>query len=123
VNESFVLEIADNTGGASRKAECRVTIEGGNGQTLVIQQEERLNYVSVTPKIIRASARGGIITVRVTGSSSWRVVNLPEWCEVTERKADSFTLSIGQNLTKAPRNASFSVSVSGIREKVEIRQE
>ena len=63
-----------------------MTIEGGNGQTLVVQQEERLNYVTVTPKIIRASARGGVITVHVTSSGSWRVVNLPEWCEVTEKR-------------------------------------
>lgn len=121
--DSFVLEIADNTGGAARKTECRVTIEGGNGQTLVIQQEERLNYVTVTPKIIRASARGGIITVRVTSSGSWRVVNLPEWCEVTEKTADSFTLSIDQNPTGAPRSFTFSVSAAGLRETIEIRQE
>jgi len=121
--ESFLLEIADNTGGAARKAECRVTIEGGNGQTLVVQQEERLNYVTVTPKIIRASARGGVITVHVTSSGSWRVVNLPEWCEVTEKTNDAFKLSIDQNTTGAPRSSSFSISASGIRESVEIRQE
>lgn len=121
--QSFVLSIADNTGGDARKAECRVIIEGGNGQTLVIQQEERLNYVTVTPKIIRASARGGVITVRVASSSPWRVVNLPEWCEVTAQTEDSFKLSIGQNATGAPRSFTFSVSASGMRETVEIRQE
>lgn len=121
--ESFVLEIADNTGGAAREAKCRVIIEGGNGQTLVIQQEERKNFVTVTPKIVRASARGGIITVRVSSSGNWRVVNLPEWCEETEKTEDSFKLSIGPNDTGAPRTSTFSISTAGIRETVEVRQE
>lgn len=120
---SFVIEIADNSGGAAREAQIKVAIEGGKSETLSVKQAERLNYVTVSPKIISASQRGGVITVNVNGSGAWRVVNIPEWCQVTNQTSDSFTLSIEKNETGAPRNASFSVSVTGIREQIEVRQQ
>lgn len=120
---SFTLEIADNSGGAAREAQIKVAIDGGKSKILTVQQEELLNYVSVSPKIITASPRGGIITVHVEGSGAWRVVNLPDWCQTTDLTNDSFTLIIEKNDTDAPRNASFSVSVNGVREQIEVRQQ
>ena len=120
---SFILEIADNSGGAAREAQIKVAVDGGKSKILTVQQEERLNYVSVSPKIVTASPRGGIITINVEGSGAWRVVNLPDWCQTTDQTDDSFTLIIEKNDTDAPRNASFSVSVSGVREQIEVRQQ
>ena len=120
---SFVVEIADNSGGAAREAQCTVAVEGGKNDKLIIRQEDRLNYVSVSPKIITASKRGGVITVNVKSSGSWRVVNLPDWCQVTEETESTFTLSIDENKTDAPRRASFSVSTGGVRESMEVKQE
>ena len=119
---SFVIEIADNAGGDAREAECKVTA-GHRSESLVIKQEDRLNYVMVSPKIVTASRRGGTITVKVTSSGPWRVVNLPDWCQVTEEGAATFKLNINENLTGAPRSASFSVSTGVIRESMEIKQE
>ena len=120
---SFVIEIADNSGGAAREAECNVRIEGGKSDKLIIRQEERLNYITVSPKIIKASKRGGIITVKVQSSGAWRVVNLPDWCQVTEETGTTFTLSIDANPTDYPRTAEFSVSTGGVRDRIEIKQE
>lgn len=120
---SFVIEIDDNSGGGTREAECQVTVAGGKSATLTIRQKERYNYVSVTPTIITASRRGGVITVRVKSSGAWRVVNLPEWCQVTDETTGTFTLNIDANDTGVPRTASFSVSSSGVRENVEIKQD
>ena len=120
---SFIVEIADNSGGDKREAQANVTVAGGKSDILIIRQEERLNYISVSPKIITASARGGIITVNVKSSGPWRVVNMPDWCQVTEETDNSFTLSIGENKTGAPRRVSFSVSTGGVRESIEVKQE
>ena len=119
---SFVIEIADNAGGDAREAQCKVTA-GNRSESLVIKQEDRLNYVMVSPKIVTASRRGGTITVKVTSSGPWRVVNLPDWCQVTEEGAATFKLNINENLTGAPRSASFSVSTGVVRESMEIKQE
>ena len=119
---SFVIEIADNAGGDAREAQCKVTA-GDRSESLVIKQEDRLNYVMVSPKIVTASRRGGTITVKVTSSGPWRVVNLPDWCQVTEEGAATFKLNINENLTGAPRSASFSVSTGVVRESMEIKQE
>lgn len=119
---SFVIEIADNAGGDAREAECKVTA-GNRSESLVIKQEDRLNYVMVSPKIVTASRRGGTITVKVTSSGPWRVVNLPDWCQVTEEGAATFKLNINENLTGAPRSASFYVSTGVVRESMEIKQE
>lgn len=120
---SFIVEIADNSGGDKREAQANVTVAGGKSDILIIRQEERLNYISVSPKIITASARGGVITVNVKSSGPWRVVNMPDWCQVTEETDNSFTLSIGENKTGAPRRVSFSVSTGGVRESIEVKQE
>jgi len=120
---SFVLEIADNRGGAAREAQCRVTIAGGKSDQLIIRQEERLHFITVSPKIITASQRGGVITVKVQSSGAWRVVNLPEWCQVEEETATTFKLSIDANDSGYPRRAVFSVSTGGVRESIEIKQE
>ena len=119
---SFVIEIADNAGGDAREAACKVTA-GDRSESLVIKQEDRLNYVMVSPKIVTASRRGGTITVKVTSSGPWRVVNLPDWCQVTEEGAATFKLNINENLTGAPRSASFSVSTGVVRESMEVKQE
>ncbi len=120
---SFIVEIADNSGGDKREAQANVTVAGGKSDILIIRQEERLNYISVSPKIITASARGGVITVNVKSSGPWRVVNMPDWCQVTEETDNTFTLSIGENKTGAPRRVSFSVSTGGVRESIEVKQE
>jgi len=119
----FVIEIADNSGGDKREAQANVTIAGGKSSILIIRQDERLNYITVSPKIITASARGGIITVNVKSSGPWRVVNMPDWCQVTEETATTFTLSIDENKTGKPRHVSFSVSTGGVRENIEVKQE
>ena len=119
---SFVIEIADNAGGDAREAQCKVTA-GDRSESLVIKQEDRLNYVMVSPKIVTASRRGGTITVKVTSSGPWRVVNLPDWCQVTEEGTATFKLNIDENLSGAPRSASFSVSTGVVRESMEIKQE
>ena len=48
---------------------------------------------------------------------------MPDWCQVTEETDNSFTLSIGENKTGAPRRVSFSVSTGGVRESIEVKQE
>ena len=121
--KEFVIEIADNSGGAAREAVCDVVIDGGKSDKLVIRQEDRLTYISVSPKIITASKRGGTIMVNVKSSGPWRVVNLPDWCQVTDQTDTTFTLSIDENKTNNPRRVSFSVSTGGMRESIEVKQE
>lgn len=121
--KGFVIEIADNSGGASREAQCDVTIAGGKSEKLLIRQEERLTYIMVSPKIITASKRGGTITVNVKSSGPWRVVNLPDWLQVTAQTDYTFTLSIDENKTNGPRRVCFSVSTGGLRESIEVKQE
>lgn len=121
--KEFIIEIADNSGGAAREAQCDVTIAGGKSEKLIIRQEDRLTYITVSPKIITASKRGGTITVNVKSSGAWRVVNLPDWLQVTAQTDNTFTLSIDENKINNPRRVSFSVSTGGVRESIEVRQE
>jgi len=118
---SFVLEIDDNSGGQARTAECKV-VAGDKVEILTIKQGSRMSYVNVSPQIVNAVTDGGIITINVKSSGSWRVVNLPDWCQVTDQTSTSFTLTIARN-PGASRTATFSVSSSGMRENVMVIQE
>lgn len=119
---SFILDIHDNLGGRAREAQCRV-IAADQTALLTVKQGERLADLTVSPKLVSASQNGGVITIKVQSSSTWRIVNLPEWCEIKSQTDNDFILRILKNDTAEPRTATFSVSVSGVRENITVQQD
>lgn len=118
---SFVVNIKDNNGGHAREATCRV-VAGDASETFTIRQAERLDYVKVSPNAVNASKNGGTITISITSNTTWRIVNLPDWCEVTEQWENGFNLKVLPNNEYYPRSATFSVSCKGVRENVVVKQ-
>ena len=118
---SFTIEISDNSGGEARTAQCYVVGEDRKA-TLTIKQGAKLNYLNISPQIIRSSKSGGVITVRVKSNGVWSIVNLPSWCQVYDQNEDSFGLRILRNEYNA-REATFSVSSHGRKENIIVKQE
>ena len=118
---SFLLRFSDNSGGAMRKAECRI-IAGNMIEHLTILQRGKEHYVNVSYSEIHATADGGLVEVSVECDGDWRIVNLPEWCEVAEKNKRSFVLDIMPSEGES-REAVFSVSSAGIRRRIELHQD
>jgi hypothetical protein len=121
--DSMVLSIDENITGKERQCEVEIVAGPKLKKSVFVKQIPMEHYVLVTPQIVTGTKRGGIITIQVKCDSKWRVVNLPEWCEVTDKTNDSFRLNIGPNKTDSPRSAVFSVSASGTRKNVTVKQE
>ena len=120
-SSSFSIVLNDNSGGNAREAQCKV-VAGDQSETLTIKQGARLSYINVSSSKITAMNAGGIITITVNSSGAWRVVNVPDWCQVVEETNNSFVLRIMPNNGYA-RSATFAVSSSGIRENIVVEQQ
>lgn len=119
---SFVLVMVNNMGGAARSGEVMLRA-GSASKAITVNQGGRSTYVSVSPNIVTATEAGGEITIEVKSSGSWSVVNLPDWCEVTDQTANSFLLSISENVEGSSRVGEFYVSSQGMRDKITVEQE
>ena len=123
IGDSMVLSVDENISGAERQCEVEVMANERLRKTISVRQSPMEHYVLVDPQIVTGTKRGGIITIHVDCDDKWRVVNLPDWCEITDKTNDSFRLNIAPNKTDAPRSAVFSVSAYGIRRNVTVKQE
>lgn len=122
-SDSLVLSIEENKSGVERQCEVEVMVSERLKKTIFVKQSPLQHYVLVSPQVVTGSKRGGIITIHVESDDKWRVVNTPDWCQISEQKDDSFRLEITPNNTGAPRSAVFSVSAYGTRKNVTVKQE
>lgn len=122
-SDSLVLSIEENKSGVERQCEVEVVVSERLKKTIFVKQSPLQHYVLVSPQVVTGSKRGGIITIHVESDDKWRVVNTPDWCQISEQKDDSFRLEITPNNTGAPRSAVFSVSAYGTRKNVTVKQE
>ena len=120
---SFSVRILKNCGGGARSAQLKV-VAGNQSRPFTISQVARSFYVDVDPsESIKARKQGGHMIYKVeTNCGTWRVVNLPDWCQLEDETSDSFKINILPNEGES-RTANFSVSASGYKCNLTIIQE
>ena len=121
--DSLVLSVDENKSGQERQCEAEVRVSEQLKQTIYVKQAPLQHYVHVSPQIVTATQRGGTISIHVDSDEKWRVVNIPEWCQVSEQTNDSFLLEILPNDTGVSRTEVFSVSAYGTRQNITVKQE
>jgi len=121
-SSSFVVRILPNNGGGARSAEMKV-VAGGKSLPFKVSQAARPYYVNVDNTVTLVKKTGGYQIYYVeTNCGPWQVVNLPYWCQLEDETNDSFKVTFLPNDDASPRQATFTVSASGDRCDITVKQ-
>lgn len=121
--DKFTLQ-ADANPGAAREAKLTLTYPEATSVELTVRQMSASESISISPKTLSFSYKGGEETVTVTSSKSWTLEGSADWVEADKTEGESgesvvkFTVST-TNETDAAKEVTFNF-VSG-SEKVPLK--
>ncbi len=114
--DKFTLQ-ADANPGAAREAKLTLTYPEATSVELTVRQMSASESISISPKTLSFSYKGGEETVTVTSSKSWTLEGSADWVEADKTEGESgesvvkFTVST-TNETDAAKEVTFNF-VSG----------
>ena len=125
-DREFTL-IADANTGESREAKLTLTYPEAANVELTLRQMSASESISITPKTLSFSYKGGKETVTVTSAKAWTLEGSAEWIEVDKTQGEAgeetvtFTVST-TNATEEAKTATFNFVCGNEKVPLEITQ-
>ena len=125
-DREFTL-IADANMGESREAKLTLTYPEAANVELTLRQMSASESISITPKTLSFSYKGGKETVTVTSAKAWTLEGSAEWIEVDKTQGEggeetvTFTVST-TNATEEAKTATFNFVCGNEKVPLEITQ-
>lgn len=124
--DKFTLQ-ADANPGAAREAKLTLTYPEATSVELTVRQMSASESISISPKTLSFSYKGGEETVTVTSSKSWTLEGSADWVEVDKTEGESgesvvkFTVST-TNETDAAKEVTFNFVSGSEKAPLKIQQ-
>lgn len=124
--DKFTLQ-ADANPGAAREAKLTLTYPEATSVELTVRQMSASESISITPKTLSFSYKGGKETVTVTSAKAWTLEGSAEWIEVDKTQGEAgeetvtFTVST-TNATEEAKTATFNFVCGNEKVPLEITQ-
>lgn len=124
--DKFTLQ-ADANPGAAREAKLTLTYPEATSVELTVRQMSASESISISPKTLSFSYKGGEETVTVTSSKSWTLEGSADWVEADKTEGESgesvvkFTVST-TNATEEAKTATFNFVCGNEKVPLEITQ-
>ena len=125
-DREFTL-IADANTGESREAKLTLTYPEAANVELTLRQMSASESISISPKTLSFSYKGGEETVTVTSAKAWTLEGSAEWIEVDKTQGEAgeetvtFTVST-TNATEEAKTATFNFVCGNEKVPLEITQ-
>ena len=125
-DREFTL-IADANMGESREAKLTLTYPEAANVELTLRQMSASESISITPKTLSFSYKGGKETVTVTSAKAWTLEGSAEWIEVDKTQGEAgeetvtFTVST-TNATEEAKTATFNFVCGNEKAPLEVTQ-
>jgi hypothetical protein len=124
--DKFTLQ-ADANPGAAREAKLTLTYPEATSVELTVRQMSASESISISPKTLSFSYKGGDETVTVTSSKSWTLEGSADWVEADKTEGESgesvvkFTVST-TNETDAAKEVTFNFVSGSEKAPLKIQQ-
>lgn len=124
--DKFTLQ-ADANPGAAREAKLTLTYPEATSVELTVRQMSASESISISPKTLSFSYKGGEETVTVTSSKSWTLEGSADWVEADKTEGESgesvvkFTVST-TNETDAAKEVTFNFVSGSEKAPLKIQQ-
>ena len=127
IGEKEFTLIADANTGESREAKLTLTYPEAANVELTLRQMSASESISITPKTLSFSYKGGKETVTVTSAKAWTLEGSAEWIEVDKTQGEAgeetvtFTVST-TNATEEAKTATFNFVCGNEKAPLEVTQ-
>lgn len=125
--ETQIVCEADANTGEARTAKVTLSYAGAKDVVLEVRQMSASESISITPKTLSFSYKGGKETVTVTSAKAWTLEGSAEWIEVDKTQGEAgeetvtFTVST-TNATEEAKTATFNFVCGNEKVPLEITQ-
>lgn len=120
---SFTLNLLPNNSTSSRSAPI-VIAAGKKSETIYVSQQGKSYSLSLSKSTIYANASGESFKINVsTNAPHWEVAKKPSWCEIKDKKYNSFTLNLLSNNSTSTRHGSIKIATGNERATISVSQQ
>lgn len=124
---SFQIVVARNTG---TERNGTITVRSGSSEVRINVNQDQASqgttatYLRINPTELIFTAEGARRTITVsTDGNSYEVINLPSWCELSNKASISFQIVVARNSTGEERSGTITVRSGGREVHLSVKQE